>query len=106
VCWCEGRKIRSSRAPKLGARWLESGAAGVGIRVRLYTPALAPPPACDWNCWISIAVMFELRCSKFELFCSKPGGSAQDKGAGGGRTTRGTASLTKSSKKGLKTLRL
>src|SRR5664280_2890473 len=24
-----------------------------------------------WNCWNSLAVMFELRCSKFELFCSE-----------------------------------
>src|ERR1039457_5513797 len=23
-----------------------------------------------WNCWNSVAVMFELRCSEFELGCS------------------------------------
>src|ERR1035441_5062696 len=29
------------------------------------------PSHTSWNCWNSLAVMFELRCSKFELFCSE-----------------------------------
>jgi hypothetical protein len=24
-----------------------------------------------WNCWNSVAVVFELRCSDFDLFCSE-----------------------------------
>ena len=32
------------------------------------------PPHSLWNCWNSLAVMFELRCSKFELHCSESAG--------------------------------
>lgn len=40
------------------------------MKLRFYTQATASLPGCDYNCWNSIAVMFELRCSEFELFCS------------------------------------
>jgi hypothetical protein len=32
------------------------------------------------NCWNSVAVMFELRCSEFELGCSESAGQPQDAG--------------------------
>jgi hypothetical protein len=32
------------------------------------------------NCWNSVAVMFELRCSEFELDCSETAGQPQDPG--------------------------
>src|ERR1035438_2776508 len=32
----------------------------------------------DWNCWNSVAVMFELRCSEFELGCSESAGQPQN----------------------------
>src|ERR1035438_7839526 len=37
-----------------------------------------------WNCWNSIAVMFELRCSKFEFDCSESVGNrlVRDQGVG------------------------
>jgi len=60
-------------------------AAGIGIRVRLYTADELRRPSAVWNCRNSLAVMFELRCSEFGLFCSESAGQAQDKGAGGGR---------------------
>jgi hypothetical protein len=36
VCWCDGRRIRSRRAQKLGAKELVLSAGG-GIRLRFYT---------------------------------------------------------------------
>jgi hypothetical protein len=38
---------------------------------------IVPRHSC-WNCWNSIAVMFELRCSKFELLCSESAAQPQD----------------------------
>jgi hypothetical protein len=32
------------------------------------------------NCWNSVAVLFELRCSEFELGCSESAGQPQDQG--------------------------
>src|ERR1019366_9377269 len=40
VCWCDGRRIRSRRAQKLGPAWLALWAAGGGIRLRFYTDVL------------------------------------------------------------------
>src|ERR1019366_7129646 len=37
------------------------------------------PPALAGR-WNSLAVMFELRCSKFEIFCSESGGQPQYQG--------------------------
>src|ERR1019366_6995512 len=81
VCWCDGRRIRGRRAQKLGPDGLALWAAGGGIRLRFYTLKPRLPAARRCNCWNSIAVMFELRCSKFELFCSESAG--QPKGQGG-----------------------
>src|ERR1019366_5511986 len=42
------------------------------------------PPNC--NCWNSVAVLFELRCSDFELGCSESAGHehlVRDQGVGG-----------------------
>src|SRR5664279_3351429 len=44
-----------------------------------------PLPHTACNCWNSVAVMFELRCSKVELRCSESGGQPQDQGVGGAR---------------------
>src|SRR5450756_937383 len=38
---------------------------------RFYTEAGPYPVWSKWNCSNSTAVMFELRCSEFELFCSE-----------------------------------
>ena len=38
VCWCEGRRMRNTRAPRPGG--LESDAAEDGIRLRFYTAEL------------------------------------------------------------------
>src|ERR1039458_6391510 len=40
---------------------------------------IGPSHNC-WNCWNSIAVMFELRCSEFELFCSESASQPRDQG--------------------------
>src|ERR1035438_2773383 len=79
VCWCDGRRIRSSRAQKLGPDGLALWAAGGGIRLRFYTlkPRLPAARRCDFR--NSVAVMFELRCSEFELGCSE----SADQRAGG-----------------------
>src|ERR1019366_8110175 len=83
VCWCDGRRIRSSRAQKLGPAWLALWAAGGGIRLRFYTLQPRLPAALLCNCWNSIAVMFELRCSEFELGCSESADQPAGSGAQG-----------------------
>jgi hypothetical protein len=54
VCWCDGRRIRSSRAQKLGPAWLALWAAGGGIRLRFYTLKPRLPAALlellEFNC--------------------------------------------------------
>src|ERR1019366_7652936 len=80
VCWCDGRRIRSSRAQKLGPAGLALWAAGGGIRLRFYTLKPRLPAARRWNCWKSIAVMFELPCSELELFCSESARQPQHPG--------------------------
>jgi hypothetical protein len=39
------------------------------------------------NCWNSISVMFDLRCSEFELFCSESAGQPQTRGSGGSKSS-------------------
>src|SRR5271165_6195332 len=78
VCWCDGRRMRSTRAPKLRECSKGPGAAGDGMKVRFYTVEGRGLVRSYWNCWNSAAVMFELRCSEFELFCSESTGQPQD----------------------------
>jgi len=39
------------------------------------------------NCWNSIAVMFELRCSKLEFGCSESASQPQDQWVGGSKSS-------------------
>jgi hypothetical protein len=84
------------------------------ILAGFYTAQQQLSAASCCNCWNSLAVMFELRCSKFELLCSEPvarqnetppGFFAENlafyewKGA-----PRGRSSITRSSWKGVEEL--
>jgi hypothetical protein len=63
-----GRELIAHVSPQL-CRRVRQQVRSLGLR--FYTQHVRVSVGRFWNCWNSIAVMFELRCSKFELFCSE-----------------------------------
>ena len=83
VCWLRWPQNAQQPCPETGGLLDGGCAAGDSTRVRFYTLPTHLSALSVWNCWNSIAVMFELGCSEFELRCSESADQPRDQGIGG-----------------------
>src|SRR5579862_2265403 len=80
VCWCEGRRVRSRRLPKLREAPLAPGAAGDGIRVRFYTAAIMTNCKDEYWCSLEFVAVEEPGLSPAEPWAIDGGFSRGNRG--------------------------
>jgi hypothetical protein len=70
-CWRPSIPSRKIRCPLESLKRSHGKVEVLGSVMRFHTLHAHPSVSASCDCWNSIAVMFELHCSWFELFCSE-----------------------------------